>query len=312
MPNLKPPNLEDRFLPPENWQVKSFTRNGREIYYRTAFIENPKAIVFILPGLSEYGEKYIETTRQLNAQNFDVVIIDWAYQGLSSRYPNNPHKRQSDGINQDIADLHQLITQEINSPLPHLMLTHSMGANYGLRYIDQHPKSFKAIALSAPMLGIAGICKFHALTKLLLKLLSTFKNAYVPGGHNWNEHDRKDIVKGTFSNDPIRREIHSAWMAKNPKLQIGNPTYKWLSHNLKSICYLVQTNVLENIKQPTFIGLAEKESVVDNDAIIHAAKHLPNAHLEFLNESAHEILMEVDQVRDVFLNNTIELFNQSA
>ena len=313
-PNLiSPPDLEEKYLPKDNWKTESFRTpdTGREIFYRTAFIDNAKAIVFILPGLSEYGEKYIETTHQLNDEGFDVVVIDWAYQGLSTRYTDNRHKRSSDGIDQDIADLHQLIKTEINSPLPHLMLAHSMGGNYGLRYVTAHSDIFKAIALSAPMLGIAGICKLRGVASLLLKFLSPIKNHYVPGGHDWNVLDRHDIVNSVFSHDKKRREVHNAWMTKNPDLQIGSVTYKWVNHNLASICYLAQTDILKNIKTPVFLGLAEKDKVVDNDSIIHAAKHLPHANLEFLNDSAHEILMERDEIRDVFLTKTIELFKDN-
>ena len=125
--NIVLPDLEEKYLPQSNWCVEKFhsPETGREIFYRTAFIEAAKAIIFILPGLSEYGEKYIETTRQLNEAGFNVAVMDWAYQGLSQRDSENPHKRQSDGVEKDIADLHHLITQEINTALPHFCLLYT-------------------------------------------------------------------------------------------------------------------------------------------------------------------------------------------
>ncbi len=305
------PTIEQRFLPPKNWRVDSFHSQHREIFYRTAFIDAPKDIVYILPGLSEFGEKYIETTRDLNAKGFDVVVIDWAYQGLSHRYSSNRHKRSSDGITLDVMDLHTLITSQINAPLPHLMLAHSMGGNIGLRYLEKYPARFKAASFSAPMLGIAGICTFTKLTRLLLKLLTPFKNSYVPGGHDWSALDRHDILNNVFSHDKLRCEVHNAWMAANPDLQVGNATYRWLDHSLRSISFLAKQKTLRSIHTPLVLGLAEKDTVVDNKAIIHAAAFLPNAHLEFLNGSGHEILMEGDEIRDRFMDETLKLFGNN-
>jgi len=311
---LQHPDIENRFLPSDNWRIENFNNpeTKRSIFYRTAFIDAPKAIVFILPGLSEFGEKYIETTRELNAKGYNVVIIDWAYQGLSTRDLENPHKRSSDGAEKDLSDLEFLINDAINSPLPHYMLAHSMGGNYGLRYISQNPKKFKAASFSAPMLGIAGVCRFRKLTKSLLTLLRPIQNMYVPGGHDWDALDRADIINNVYSHDEQRREVHNAWLLNNPDLQIGSVTYKWLSHNLKSIAILAKPSLLSKINIPIYIGLAEKDIVVDNDALIRAAKYLPNAELDFLNEASHEILMEKNESRNIFLNRTFELFEKNT
>ncbi len=306
------PNIDSRFLPKENWKINSFLNpeTNREIFYRTAFVDKPEAIIFILPGLSEYAEKYIETITYFNDLNYNVVIIDWAYQGLSNRFDPNRHKRHSDGISADISDLRFLITQKIKSNLPHYMLAHSMGGNIGMRYVIEHPQTFEAISASAPMLGIKGICECLKITNFLLRILSPLKNFYVPGGHDWSERDRKDIINNMFSHDKERKEVHNAWMVVNPQLQVGNPTYQWLKENMNSICTLKNKTELEKITVPVLLGLAANDKVVDNKSIINADRHLPNSQILELEGSAHEILMECDPIRNNFLSKTIALFKQ--
>jgi lysophospholipase len=306
---LNIPDLEKRFLPPDNWRITSFTRENREIFYRTAFIEAPKGIVFCLPGLSEFGEKYIETTRRLNTEGFNVVVIDWAYQGLSTRFKDNPHKRHSDGYDTDIADLHHLITQEIKSDLPHYMLAHSMGGHIGLRFLIHHQDIFNAASFSAPMVGIKSIRKLLPLQACLAPWIKRKNECYVPGGHDWHAIDRHDAVSDIFSHDRIRKRVHNAWCTTNPELQVGSPTLQWVLEGMNSIKTLQSPDTLQKINCPTFIAIAGKEKLVDNKATRTAVPHIPQCKMIELKNSKHEILMETDDIRDVFLTETLNLFS---
>ncbi len=306
------PDLEKCFLPPSNWQIKSFINpeTNHRISYRTAFIDNAEATLIILPGLSEFSEKYIETTHFFNKQSYNVVVIDWAYQGLSIRHSKNKHKRHSDGYDSDISDLHYLITQKIKNNLPHYMLAHSMGGHIGLRYLAENPNSFKAASFSAPMLGIEGLKHGHSLYLFLLKYFTRIENAYVPGGHNWKKEDRHNFINSIFSSDKTRNQVHNAWCLSNPSLQIGSPTFKWIKESLLSISLLKEPNVLNRIKTLVLLAIAEKEKIVQNKEIKNASEHIPDNKLLVLDQSQHEILMETDSIRDKFLEETLKLFNQ--
>lgn len=306
------PDLEERFLPPPNWEVKSFTNpeTGHDIYYRTALVENATATIICLPGLSEYGEKYIETARFFNQHNYNVFVIDWVYQGFSTRLKENRHKRHSDGYNSDISDLHYLITEKTNNNSPIFFLAHSMGAHISLRYAAKHPNTIKAIATSAPMVNIKAAKYIGGLAYPIISALKPIHNKYVLGGKDWHEKNRLLKNKNIFTNDPIREEVHNAWCIKNPDLQIGNPTYKWLIESLKSICILKDTKTLQKITCPVLLTCAGQEKLVDNDAILRAAKYLPDDKLIYIEHAKHEILMEKDDIRNQFLNETLKLFNQ--
>ena len=309
MNDLLTPNLENRFLPPDNWQEEYFVNpeTGHSVRYQFLLPATaPRAIVIALPGLSEYGEKYIETARFFLDRQIGFYVIDWAYQGKSTRLKENPHKRHSDGYESDISDLHFLITNKINVTSPLFMLGHSMGGNIGLRYLIQYPETFKVAAFSAPMLGIYDLRHFYSPVKWLLHVLKPLYKHYIPGGKDWHESARSSDGNDIFSSDPVRDQVHNAWCLANTSLQVGNPTFKWLYESLKSINILKQTKA---IKTSTLFAYAGNEKLVDNDAIIKLSQNLENSKLLSLPDSNHEILMERDSIRDKFLEETLQIFS---
>ena len=307
------PALEDRFLPPANWQSGNFVNPETNHHIHYSFVlpdQKPKAIIVALPGLSEFGEKYIETARYFTKQGFGFYVIDWAYQGRSSRFKENTHKRSSDGYETDISDLHYLITNHIKTDSPLCMLGHSMGGNIGLRFLAEYPDLFSAASFSAPMLGIYDLRFFYPVVKIVFRFIKNF-NSYVPGGKDWHEKARKSDGSDIFSSDPVRDKIHNAWCLANPELQIGNPTMLWLMESLRSIEFLSNRDILSKIDIPVLLTTAGKEKLVDNKAVKRAGRFIPNSKLLELKKSRHEILMERDEIRDRFIKETESLFNQS-
>lgn len=164
------PDLEERFLPPENWQVGDFTNpdTNHKIHYSFALIQNPKGSVLCLPGLSEFGEKYIETARFFNTQGYNFFVLDWAYQGHSCRLREEPQKRHSDGYDTDISDLDYFIHHIIKTNTKLYMLGHSMGGHIALRYLATQEHKIQAASVIAPMLGIKSIRYFPTSFRFLL------------------------------------------------------------------------------------------------------------------------------------------------
>lgn len=309
----KPPDLEERFLPPENWNSGEFLnpKTKHKIHYNYALTKNNVGIVIALPGLSEFGEKYIETAHFFNEQGFDFYVIDWAYQGRSSRFSKNRHKRHSDGYHTDISDLDYMINNIIKDKKNLYMLAHSMGGNIGLRYLFLHQNIIKAASFSAPLLGIKDILPYQNLLKYLIPCIPCIKEKYIPKGTDWNETMRPNNDTDIFSSDPIRRQIHAAWSKVNPSLQIGNVTYKWLLESLKSISKLFHLIKTKHLNIPIIFCMAEKESLVSNYAIKKFSSKISSAKMIEIKNSKHEILMETDDVRNKFLKETLNIFNQS-
>lgn len=294
--------LQERFTRPDGWRTGEFANplTGHHIHYGHAAPNGvSRGTVVILPGLSEFTEKYYELMRDMLARGLAVYVIDWAYQGRSSRMASAPMRRHSDGFDTDITDLHHLMRQIVipDSPnSPFVMIGHSMGGHIGLRYLAAHPGIFAAAAFSAPMLGINDLKHTPPfLLAMLFMLLRPFNTRYIPRGRDWHETMRKSNGEDIFSSDPVRDTLHNHWCGKHPELRVGNVTIKWVYEALTSIKRLMP--VLRQIAIPVYIAAARQDSIVDNDAIIRAAAIMPGAALDMLDGARHEILMERDDIR---------------
>lgn len=305
------PTLEERFLPPENWKSDTFTNpdTGHAIHYNhLTSPSNTKGTIVVLPGLSEFGEKYIETAKYLAEQGYDFYVIDWAYQGRSSRLEESPNKRHSDGYDTDVSDLHYLVKNVIGSDKPLFMIGHSMGGNIGFRYTLKYSDVFKAAAFSAPMFGIKAVKFFPWPVRTFLARSTPFiGSSYIPGGKDWHKREMKANRDNIFTRDTKRNDVHDAWCQANPQLKVGSPTFQWLYESLLSIDHL--DNNADQSKTPILIAIAGEEDLVDNDAIYNLAKKIKNAKVLELPTARHEILMETDDVRNHFLAETLKTFS---
>lgn len=304
--------LETHFTQPDNWRTGSFThpKTGHTITFAAGYPDGatPDGVVVILPGLSEFIEKYYETARDLMQRNLSVWIIDWPYQGRSSRFKQNPHKRHSNGFSAEVQDLHQLLSDYIIPTamrgdigrLPLIMLGHSMGGHIGLRYLLKHPGIFKAAAFSAPMLGIRDISTYpHWLLLPVLELLRPFWKSYIPGGTDWRALSRKSDGSDIFSSDPVRDSLHNHWCKTDPALQVGSPTIRWVYEAIRSCAHIHKR--LNDISLPVLLAEAGKDTLVCNKTIRRAAQYIPQVTLLTLPKARHEILMEKDEIRIAFL-----------
>ncbi len=269
----------------------------------------PDAIIMCLPGNGEMGEKYFEAAKNFIDHNLGMHVIDWYGQGGSGRFLNNPQKRHSGPFEEYISDLNHYITRYIQSDkniknVPLVMLAHSMGGNIGLRYLHQYPNIFATAIFTAPMIGI------HAAEFLpagMRSSISRFLNKaasenYVMGGSDWNFH-KQDLSKFILSSDPVRSNVTNQWLLKNPVLQVGNVTYGWVHHALESCAVLYNKETLGAIQTHCLIAIAENEALVDNNAIYKATALMPHAKLLELEGAQHEILMEKDKIRELFLES---------
>lgn len=305
------PDLEPRFLAPDGWREDMFTAPGTGHALRYGWVLPPESTVLrgavvILQGRSEFVEKHFETARDMLARGFAVWMMDWYGQGRSGRMLDNPHKDHSEGFQTHLDDLHAFIATRILPGMPDgtklILLGHSMGGNLGLRYIAQNPGIFSAAAFSAPMLGIRDLrCWPQSFLDILLTLLRPAHTRYVPGGRDWAEDIRKSPGQDIFSGDPVRDAVHMAWCRVDPALRLGHVTFGWVYNALKSCEILRRLGALEDIGIPCLFAAAGREALVDNRAIVKAAKRIPGAVFLELSDARHEILMETDDIRNRFL-----------
>jgi lysophospholipase len=320
MDSPSPTNLENRFQQPPGWRWHVFSNpNGRKLRFGTVAPKSkvPDAVVVCLPGLSEFSEKYYELAHDLLDRNLSMWILDWQGQGLSDRALSNRQKRHSEGFDQDVADLHFFLMEYVKHAsvhpdvgrIPMVMLAHSMGGNIGLRYLLDHPDMFTCAAFSSPMTGIKAVEFLRpSIAVDVAALLKECMNlSYVMGSKDWSAAERADPKRNIFSSDPVRAAVHNAWMLSNPTLQVGGVTYGWVHAALQS-CYALQNTMSQNpIQIPCLFGLAGHEHLVSNKQTRKITAMMPHATVLELKDSLHEILMERDEIRNVFLDSFMDL-----
>lgn len=271
----------------------------------------PDAVVIGLQGLSEFGEKFYEVAHNMLDRNISFWMMDWHGQGLSDRPLKDKQKRHSTGFENDVADLHYFIREYVKHAavhpdvgrIPLVMLGHSMGANIGMRYLAEHPDVFSCAAFSAPMLGISALDFAPSWAKL--KLTALFKEAadqaYTFGGGPWKAESRANPGGNIFSSDPVRDAVHNAWCLHDKRLQVGSVTFGWLHAAQKSCETLADPAYAARIKTPCLMALAGEEALVNNTIGRATIANIPHAKVLELREAKHEILMESDRHRNVFL-----------
>lgn len=295
------------------WDLKYFKdTSGHKLRYGLMIPEKFNALIVILPGRTEFIEKYTETALNCADRGYAVACLDWYGQGGSDRPLSNPHKHHSNGFDKDIQDLNDFVTHRLNifKDKPKALLAHSMGGHLALRYMHDHPGDFMCAGLSAPMMHInTGYLPKYLANFIAQSLYSLgFENSYIPGGQNWQEATcAKASAKFTF--DSNRSQIHNEYCVKNSVLQLGEPTIGWLKHALDSCKVLNTPDYLEQIKTPLFVGIAKNDHFVCNTHIRKALEYLNASSIE-LSPSGHEILMEKDEIRDQFLNSFFHTLNE--
>ncbi len=93
-------------------------------------------------------------------------------------------------------------------------------------------------------------------------------SSYIFGGGDWQPEFRDKQAKNILSSDPVRSAVHNAWCLQDPALQVGNITFGWLHEALESCRLLNAPGAAQTIATPCLIGIAGRDRLVDNGAIL--------------------------------------------
>lgn len=261
--------------------------------------------VILLPGRSEFIEKYSETVQDLLARGFWVAAMDWRGHGLSGRALSNRHKHHLTSFVPMADDLRRFIEELEARRLgrPRIILAHSMGAHVALRYLHDYPHRIDGAVLSAPMVALTFAPFGRRLTRSLTRLAITFGfgERYAPGQTDYGAFQRSDANMRLLTSDPERFQIEHRWIGQNPDLALGGVTYGWLDAAMASIREINAPGYAEAIETPILMVQAAADRLVDNRRQEAFARRLPNAAFLRIEGARHEILNERDEYRERFL-----------
>ncbi|MBX3485674.1 alpha/beta fold hydrolase, partial [Phenylobacterium sp.] len=258
--------------------------------------------VVLSGGRTEPIEKYYETIRDVLDRGFVVLAHDWRGQGLSQRELADRLKGHARGYRPFLEDYRRLLdSHEDRLPKPWIAVGHSMGGCLTLLALANGERRFSGACLSAPMLGLQFGKHSIATAAMLTRLSLMFGRAgrYMLGqaGAPFD-----DTFEGNpLTHDPRRFARYHAQLKANNDLALGGPTWGWLDFALSATAFLARPERLRGVTIPVEIVSAAEDKLVDNAAQAAAARNLPQGRLITVPGAYHEILMETDDMRNIFL-----------
>lgn len=265
-------------------------------------IKGRKGTVCLLPGRTEFIEKYFEVVRDLRARGFGVAIFDWRGQGLSDRALADPRKGHVGDFNEFDRDL-ETFAREIllpDCPPPFFALGHSMGCTVLLRAAHKGRRWFDRMVLSAPMIALIGVAghrygrRFVAAARML-----GFGRAYVPGGGS-TAFQLLPFAGNRVTSDPARYGRTAAVVEAEPKLGLGAPTIAWADAAFGAMKEFEDPSYGARLFQPILIVAAGQDEIVSTPATSTFATGLRAGSHLVIPGSRHEPMMEQDRYREQF------------
>ncbi len=259
--------------------------------------EKSGGTALLLPGRTEYIEKYGRMIDRLLARNLNVVALDWRGQGLSDRPDNRLDIGHVDRFTDYQLDLGAALSLPAIQDLatPYLIFAHSMGGTIGLRALSQGLDA-KAAVFSSPMWGLkhADLLRpIFAPATLVARPFNKHKTLF-PGTKPTFYVQVEAFENNTITNDQTHWQMMVDHLNAHNELGLGGPTLHWASEAAKELAKLRKLPV-PNI--PILALRAENELVVDPVAIDKRVATIPSARLETIAGAKHEIWMETDSIQ---------------
>ena len=275
----------------------------------------PRGSILFLPGRGDSYEKYLEALEQWHRAGWRVTASDWRGQAGSGRLGNDAVTGHVDDFSRWVDDLaHLWRAWTADTPGPHVLMGHSMGGHLVLRAIAEQRVDPDAAVLSAPMLGFYGsvlpIGWMH-------RIAGAMKRFGDPARPAWKWSEKPGEVPASridlLTHDRDRYQDELWWRDERPELVMGPGSWGWVERAYESMRSLYLPGVLESVRTPILLLAASNDKLVDMIAIEAAARRLPNGELlAFGKEARHEILREVDAVRDRAMEAIVQFLDRAA
>ena len=257
--------------------------------------------ILFFPGRGDNYEKYLETLEQWHRAGWRVTAADWRGQAGSGRLGKDAVTGHVEDFAIWIDDLaHFWDSWVAETPGPHVLAGHSMGGHLVMRALVDHRVSPDAVVLSAPMLGVKGpplpLPLLHAVARVMTAVGDPMRQAW-----KWSEKPG-ELPAGRASlltHDPDRYADEEWWRNARPELVMGPASWRWVERAYASARAIEAPGALEAVNVPVLILSTSADKLVSHPANLRAARRLPKGELlAFGPEAEHEILREVDAVRD--------------
>lgn len=275
----------------------------------------PRGSILFFPGRGDNYEKYLETLDEWHRAGWAVSAADWRGQADSGRLGGDEvtgHVADFADWVDDLADFWKQWKSQ--RPGPHVLAGHSMGGHLVLRGVAEGRVDPDAVVLSAPMLGFYGsflpVGWMHGAARLMKRFGDPARPAW-----KWSEKPGEVPAAriNLLTHDKDRYSDELWWREKRPGLVMGPGSWGWVERAYASMRRLARPGVLEAVKTPVLLIGTSNDKLVAMSAIEDAARRLPKGELvAFGKEAHHEILREVDAVRDRAMDAITDFLDRTA
>lgn len=284
------------------------------IRIRAAFwpVEGARGTVLILPGRTEYVEKYGPAAARLAAQGFAAAALDWRGQGLSDRLTADPRL----GHIGDFADYQhdlQALLEAMDSfglPGPHFLLAHSMGGCIGLRALIEQRLNMCAAAFCAPMWGVlvpnGRTRQTEWMANIAVRLGFSRRYAPAPETGPASYVETAPLDANMLTSDPERMAWMKAQLRAHPELALGGPSLGWVHAALRE-CRMLAALPCPDLPAVAMVGT--REAVIDPRTVKARMAHWPQGTFRRFDDAEHELLMERPEIRERVYDTIIDLFS---
>lgn len=286
------------------------TRDGIRIRAAHWPLAGAKGTVILMPGRTEYIEKYGRAATDLARRGYATVSVDWRGQGLADRSDADRmigHVGDFDEFQRDVdALLAWARADGADGPL--FLIGHSMGGCIGLRALARG-LPFQAAAFSAPMWGISMAAWMRPLAPFIAQLSIWAGRAqrYAPTTGGKTYLLSVPFEGNVLTTDPAMWGYMRQQVAEAPDLALGGPSMGWLHAALRECAALA---ALPSPGLPCVTALGTAEKVVDPGPIHMRMARWSQGKLDLYPMAEHEVMMEAPAHRARFFDTACALFDR--
>ena len=267
-----------------------------------------RGTVFLLPGRTEYVEKYGRCAGVLATAGYATLSVDWRGQGLADRVCKDRMVGHVGDFAEYQADMAALLdfAAARGLPQPFYLMAHSRGGCIGLRSL-MAGLPFRAAVFSAPMWGILMADWMQPVAKVLATSSRwlALDHRYAPGTGPITYVTSAPFDGNTLTTDAEMWDYMRQQAISHPELSLGGPSLGWLKAAMAECGALA---ALASPDYPVVCGLGSQERVVDIRPIHDRMGRWPGGRLDLYAGAEHEVLMERPATREAFLARAVELF----
>ncbi|MBV9842095.1 MAG: alpha/beta hydrolase [Sphingomonadaceae bacterium] len=307
-PRARPAGLRfSEWNAPDGWAHRTYS------WAQDKGVARQRGSLLYQGGRADFAEKHLESLYDWHRAGWHLSGFDWRGQGGSGRLLADPHIGHLPSLDPLVDDLAAFVVRwQAETPPPHVIVAHSMGAHIALRMLAERDCPIDAGVLLAPMLGIntAPFPEWFARVVVAgMRLAGRGARAAWREGQG-GASDRMRQLRLTSS---IERFEHGRWWKRrHPELTTGGPSWDWIAAALGSQCALDQDGALEAISTPLLILATPTDRLVSSAGIARAAERLRDARLRMFPGAAHDLLREADPIRSAVMAEIAAFLDERA